>query len=85
MKLKNSPKENAYVKFVLSHRYCLTKTQEEIIKPLLPAPSRQETGFTVLANTDMPAVLVETAFIDNPHDANLLKERKDFFTTTFKL
>lgn len=29
--------------------------------------------------TDMPAVLVETAFIDNPHDAKLLREREDDF------
>ena len=27
----------------------------------------------------MPAVLVETAFIDNAHDANLLREREDDF------
>ncbi len=29
--------------------------------------------------TNMPAVLVETAFIDNPNDAQLLKEREDDF------
>ena len=29
--------------------------------------------------TDMPAVLVETAFIDNPDDAKLLVEREDDF------
>ena len=29
--------------------------------------------------TDMPAVLVETAFIDNPADAKLLVEREDDF------
>ena len=39
----------------------------------------KEAGFYVLANTDMPAVLVETAFIDNPQDAALLKEREDDF------
>ena len=33
----------------------------------------------VLKNTVMPAVLVETAFIDNAHDANLLREREDDF------
>lgn len=29
--------------------------------------------------TNMPAVLVECAFIDNPHDAKLLREREDDF------
>ena len=33
----------------------------------------------VLRNTDAPAVLVETAFIDNPDDAKLLVEREDDF------
>ena len=33
----------------------------------------------VLAHTDMPAVLVETAFIDNPDDAALLRECEDDF------
>ena len=36
-------------------------------------------GFYVLANTDMPAVLVETAFIDNDDDARLLVEQEDAF------
>ena len=35
--------------------------------------------FFVLANTNMPAVLVECAFIDNPNDAKLLREREDDF------
>lgn len=39
----------------------------------------KEAGFFVLANTDMPAVLVETAFIDNAQDARLLREREDDF------
>ena len=33
----------------------------------------------VCAHTDAPAVLVETAFIDNPNDAKLLREREDDF------
>lgn len=36
-------------------------------------------GFYVLMNTDMPAVLVETAFIDNDQDAMLLVEHEDDF------
>ena len=39
----------------------------------------EEKGFFVLCNTNMPAVLVETAFIDNPADARLLVEREDDF------
>ena len=33
----------------------------------------------VLKRTDMPAVLVETAFIDNAEDAELLANRQDDF------
>lgn len=36
-------------------------------------------NFYVLKNTDMPAILVETAFIDNADDARLLVEREDDF------
>lgn len=38
----------------------------------------KEAGFAVLSGTDMPAVLVETAFIDNPQDAALLVLKDDF-------
>lgn len=36
-------------------------------------------GLYVLTNTDMPAVLVELAFITNPHDERLLAEKQDDF------
>ncbi len=39
----------------------------------------KEENFAVLRLTSMPAVLVETAFISNSSDANLLKNRQDDF------
>lgn len=36
-------------------------------------------GFYVLTNTDMPAVLVELAFISNAHDEKLLAAKQDDF------
>ena len=36
-------------------------------------------NLAVLNGTDMPAVLVEMAFIDNPDDAILLRDRQDDF------
>lgn len=39
----------------------------------------KEAGYYVLVHTDMPAILVETAFIDNPSDAQLLVNREDDF------
>ena len=36
-------------------------------------------NYYVLTHTDIPAVLVETAFIDNDDDARLLVEREDDF------
>ena len=39
----------------------------------------KEAGYYVLANTNCPAVLVETAFIDNQRDNLLLKNRTEEF------
>lgn len=39
----------------------------------------KQAGFYFLAGTNCPAVLVETAFIDNQHDNQLLKSRSDDF------
>ena len=36
-------------------------------------------GLYVLTNTDMPAVLVELAFINNSYDVVLLTEKQDEF------
>ena len=44
-------------------------------KPAVPG----ENGLYVLTNTDAVAVLVETAFIDNPTDEELLRTRQDDF------
>ncbi|MBR2520449.1 MAG: N-acetylmuramoyl-L-alanine amidase [Selenomonadaceae bacterium] len=56
------------------------KIQAQLINSL-PVVNRgvKTAGFYVLKNTDAPAVLVETAFIDNPDDAKLLVEREDDF------
>ena len=40
---------------------------------------KERQGLCVLKHTDMPAVLVETAFIDNDEDCQLLAERQDDF------
>ena len=40
---------------------------------------KERTGLYVLNATDCPAVLVETAFIDNMEDLALLHEYKDTF------
>lgn len=39
----------------------------------------KEQGFYVIKNTDMPACLVEMAFITNEYDASLLKNKYDDF------
>lgn len=54
--------------------------QNQIVKSL-PVINRgvKYANFFVLKYTDMPAVLVETAFIDNANDARLLRDRQDDF------
>lgn len=56
------------------------KIQNQLTQSL-PLGNRgvQEAGFAVLVGTEMPAVLVETAFISNPDDAKLLVDREDDF------
>ena len=51
------------------------------IKNSLPLHDRRvkESGFFVIRYTDMPAVLVETAFIDNAYDAEFLRNDYDAF------
>ena len=41
-------------------------------------------NYYVLKNTDAPAVLAETAFIDNPDDAKLLLDREDDFARAIR-
>lgn len=61
------------------------KLAEKIQKQLLAKlPSTVDRGvklggFYVIKYTNMPAVLVETAFIDNSNDAKLLRENEDEF------
>lgn len=61
-------------------RKLATAIHHQIVKSL-PTVSRgvKQAGFAVLAMTDCPAALVETAFIDNAYDANLLRDRLDDF------
>ena len=53
----------------------------------LPTVNRgvKEYGFYVIKHTDCPAVLVETAFIDNVDDNTLLVEREDDFARAIAL
>ena len=58
-----------------------TSVHKSIVKkfPELLDRGVKEAGFYVLAHTDCPAILVETAFIDNAHDNKILVEREDDF------
>lgn len=58
-----------------------TDIHNQIVKALPELTNRgaKEAGFFVLKYTTCPAVLVETAFIDNFHDNQLLKSRADDF------
>lgn len=61
-------------------RKLATAIHHQIVKsiPLINRDVKQA-GFFVLAGTDCPAALVETAFIDNAADARLLVYREDDF------
>ena len=61
-------------------RKLATNIQNQLINSL-PLVDRgiKTANFVVLTNTIMPAVLVETAFIDNSHDAQLLRDKQDDF------
>lgn len=51
----------------------------ETFEELTDRGLKDRTDLAVLNGTDMPAVLVEMAFIDNPDDAILLRDRQDDF------
>ena len=61
-------------------RLLATSIQNQMLKNI-PTTNRgvKEAGFYVIAYTDMPAVLVETAFIDNYEDSKLLVDYEDTF------
>ncbi len=46
------------------------------VVPKLHKPRVQQAGFIVLKNPDIPAILVETAFLSNPHEEKLLLDVK---------
>ena len=48
----------------------------------IPNRGHKEANFAVLRLSNMPAILVETAFISNSSDANLLNTRQDDFSVT---
>lgn len=46
------------------------------VVPRLHKAKVQQAGFLVLKNPDIPAILVETAFLSNPNEESLLKDGK---------
>lgn len=52
----------------------MTKTFPELVDRGV-----KQASYSVLRHTNMPAILIETAFIDNPQDAKILVEREDDF------
>ncbi|MEF9934998.1 MAG: peptidoglycan-binding protein [Clostridium sp.] len=63
---------------------CLSKNISSSISSALNVSNRghKEANFAVLRLTNMPAVLVETAFISNGSDALKLKNNQDLFAST---
>ena len=61
--------------------YRLAECINNQIVSSLPVKDRgvKESGFTVLSKTEMPAVLVEMAFIDEDRDGLLLRDNQDDF------
>lgn len=59
----------------------LARNIQKMLLAKLPLQDRgiKTAGFYVLCNTDMPACLVETAFVSNPRDEWLLRSRGESF------
>ena len=55
--------------------------QDQIVNSLgtVDRGLKERPGLYVLKHTDMPAILIETAFIDNAEDNALLRDKKDEF------
>ena len=58
---------------------CIQNQILDTFEELTDRGLKARTDLAVLNGTDMPAVLVEMAFIDNPDDAILLRDRQDDF------
>lgn len=58
---------------------CIQNQILDTFEDLTDRGLKARTDLAVLNGTDMPAVLVEMAFIDNPDDAILLRDRQDDF------
>lgn len=77
--------ETFYYEYSAAGKKLANRIQRQIIDSLGTVDRGLKTKLSgghdvfVTKYTDMPAVLVETAFIDNPADARLLVEREDDF------